>query len=84
LVTVEHQGRVLVPAFQFDDTYQPVPTVRDAVHRLTEFGLSGWVVWRWFTAVNPSLNAPPVTLIDEKQSARLSGAVDALVSARDS
>lgn len=63
LVTVDHAGTTLIPSFQFDDAYEPIPEVGQVVARLRAFGMSGWAVWRWFTARNPWVEQRPVDLV---------------------
>ena len=63
LVTVEYDATTLIPSFQFDAAYEPIPQVGDLVARLTGIGMSGWAVWRWFCALNPRIEDRPVDLI---------------------
>lgn len=61
LVTVEWQGITLVPCFQFEEAYEPIPEIAEAVKRLVVCGLSGWTVWCWFATVNPWVGQRPAT-----------------------
>ena len=80
LVTVEWDGRTLIPSFQFDGAYEPIPAVGDAVARLGTCGLSGWAVWRWFSTVNPWIGHRPVSLVSSRNFGRLRDAVEGFVA----
>ena len=61
---VEHQGRILYPAFQFDDAGKPKPVVADVLQALGKRG--AWQVASWFTAPNGWLpdDRCPVEVMD--------------------
>lgn len=80
LVTVDWDGVTRIPSFQFDEAYEPVAEVGDAIERLTRFGMSGWATWRWFTVSNPWVDERPVALIAARDFDRLGTAVDALLA----
>lgn len=63
LVTVEYDATTLIPSFQFDVAYEPIPQIGRIVAQLTGIGMSGWAVWRWFCAVNPRIGERPVDLV---------------------
>lgn len=84
VVTVDYDGVTLIPSFQFDDAYEPVPEVSEVVAELCRAGMSGWAVWRWFGAVNPWVEERPVDLVAggrfadlSRLSMRLAGVGDA-------
>lgn len=56
LVTVTHEGIVLVPTFQLDDAFDLQPDAAAVVARLVEYGMSGWAVWDWFATPNTWLD----------------------------
>lgn len=64
LITVDYDGTVLIPSFQFDADYDDVivPVAR-IIETFTSAGMSGWAVWRWFQAVNPWIERRPVALV---------------------
>ncbi len=75
LVTVTHEGTVLVPTFQLDDAFELDVDVSAVVARLVGHGMSGWAVWDWFGTPNTWLDgATP-------QDALASGDTDALHAA---
>lgn len=74
LITVEYNGTVLVPSFQFDKAYDPVPEVGDVIEDLTGIGMSGWAIWRWFTVEDPWIERRPVDLIEAGDCDTLRGA----------
>ncbi len=80
LVTVEWDGLTLIPSFQFDEAYEPIADVGDAVARLVACGLSGWAVWRWFATVNPWIGRRPVSLVSGRRFGQLRDAVDVFVA----
>ncbi len=61
---VEHRGRILYPAFQFDDTGRPKPVVAEVLKALGKRG--PWQVASWFTAPNGWLpdDRCPVDVMD--------------------
>jgi hypothetical protein len=52
LATVTHEGVVLVPTFQLDDSFGLDRSAADVVTRLVAHGMSGWAVWDWFATPN--------------------------------
>lgn len=81
IVTVEHEGEVLIPTFQLDDAFDLEPLVARLVPQLVEAGLSPWAVWRWFTAHNGWVDARPVDLLATGDVAALQRAVQGLRAA---
>lgn len=63
LITVEYAGTVLIPGYQLDEAFEPLPLCAEATKILTGAGMSGWAVWRWFCAVNPWIGRPPADLL---------------------
>lgn len=61
---VEHQGRILYPAFQFNDTGRPKPVVAAVLKALGR--RSPWQVASWFTAPNGWLpdDQRPIDVMD--------------------
>lgn len=61
---VEHRGRLLYPAFQFDDAGRPKPVVAEILQALG--GRGAWQVASWFTAPNGWLpdDRRPVDVMD--------------------
>ncbi|HVM00664.1 MAG TPA: hypothetical protein VM324_15350 [Egibacteraceae bacterium] len=56
LVTVTHEGTLLVPTFQLDDAFALDPAASAVVARLAGHGMSGWAVWDWFATPNTWLD----------------------------
>ncbi len=60
---VEHQGRTLFPAFQFDAEGKPLPVIREVLAALGDRHF-GWPTALWFTASNGWLDGRrPVELL---------------------
>ncbi|MBA3373612.1 MAG: hypothetical protein H0T98_08885 [Euzebyaceae bacterium] len=79
LVTVTHQGTVLVPTFQLDDAFELDVDVSAVVARLVGHGMSGWVVWDWFATPNTWLDgATPQDALAAGGTDALHGAVSGL------
>ena len=66
---VEHRGRLLYPAFQFDDAGRPKPVVAEILQALG--GRGAWQVASWFTAPNGWLpdGRRPVDVMDADSDA---------------
>jgi hypothetical protein len=60
LVSVEHDGRTLVPTYQLDEAFDLHPVVARTTQRLTREGMSPWAVWSWFYAHNGWIDERPV------------------------
>ena len=71
LITVDYNGTVLIPAFQFDSDYEPINEVLDVSDKLQDTGMSGWAVWRWWHATNSWIDRRPTDLISERDWATL-------------
>ncbi len=78
IFTVDYDGNALIPSFQLDEAFDLDNRAAGIVKQLTDFGLSGWAIWRWFTAVNPWIDAPPVNVLDDPEL--LAQAVNGLIS----
>lgn len=79
MVTIDFQGTTLIPSFQFDEAYEPVEGLGLVVACLTEAGMSGWAVWRWFCVVNPWIERRPVELVRERHFEELGRLADKLI-----
>lgn len=65
LVAVTHDGNVLVPTFQLDESFTLDETVAAIVGRLVAGQMSDWAVWDWFATPNTWLdNATPADALD--------------------
>lgn len=62
MVSVDYDGQVLIPSFQFDATYEPVPLIAETVKALTSKGMTGWAVWRWFCTDNGWIEETPLAV----------------------
>lgn len=78
LVTVTHDGAVLVPTFQLTEAFELDPSVADVVSRLVSHGMSSWAVWDWFATPNTWLDGhtPADVILDDVDAVR--GAVAGL------
>lgn len=47
LVTVTHDGVVLIPTFQLDRAFDLDPDIAGVVAELVGHGMDGWSVWDW-------------------------------------
>ena len=56
LFTVKHDGRTLVPAFQFDDAGQPRPELQPLIAALATGGIAGWEAWSWLCSASSLLS----------------------------
>lgn len=74
LVTVDHDGATLIPAFQFDEAYDPRPEVTAVVQVLSGAGLDAWAIWHWFTTQNGWLDERPVDGLAEQRHVRVAQA----------
>lgn len=81
LVTVEHNGVVLVPTYQLDEAFDVRPTVADVTRRLVAAGMSPWAVWRWFTVTNGWIGEPPAAAARRGDRAALERARHGLLEA---
>jgi hypothetical protein len=78
LVTVTHDGTVLVPTFQLTEAFELDETVVEVVSRLVAHQMSPWAVWDWFATPNTWLDGrtPAEAVADDP--ARVSRAVAGL------
>ena len=56
LVTVTHNGTLLVPTFQLDDGFALDTGAAQVVAGLVAHDMSGWAVWDWFSTPNTWLD----------------------------
>jgi hypothetical protein len=67
LFSVQHGGRALLPAFQFDDDGEPREAVSAVVRTLRGVDVDGWQLWEWFASPTSWLDGDsPVSLLDEE------------------
>jgi FAD/FMN-containing dehydrogenase len=67
LFSVGHQHGTLVPAFQLDESGEPITTIRPVLRALGGAALDGWSTWTWFTATSTWLGGvPPIDLLAEE------------------
>lgn len=52
LVTVTHDGQVLIPSVQLDEALDVDDAAADLVGRCVAYGMDGWAVWHWFETPN--------------------------------
>jgi hypothetical protein len=56
LFTVTHNGRTLIPAFQFDEQGRPRPELKPVLSALLDAGVDGWNAWTWLTTPTSRLS----------------------------
>ncbi|CAN5448538.1 hypothetical protein BH23ACT9_BH23ACT9_20400 [soil metagenome] len=82
LVTVTHEGAVLIPTFQLDDAFVVDPAATHVVSRLLAYGMSGWAVWDWAQTANGWLDGEtPADLLRSGRTSEVAAAVEGLTSA---
>lgn len=79
IVTVEHDGQLVVPTFQLDEDLHLRPEVAAVTAQLLGAGMDGWAVWAWWTGWNAVLEAVPVDLLSAGQADLVAQAADRLV-----
>ena len=47
LFSLTHDGRTVIPAFQFDEHGQPRPELQPILATLVGAGIQGWPLWTW-------------------------------------
>jgi hypothetical protein len=75
LLVVEHHGKQLLPAVQFDTHLDVDDQVVDAVGRLRETGWSPWACWAWFYKDSPT-GESPVSMLARDDIEQFDAAVD--------
>jgi hypothetical protein len=79
IVTVTHDGNVLIPTFQLDEAFGLDDESAGIVRRLVDHGMSAWAVWDWFATPNPWLgNITPEATLASGRAEALGSAVDGL------
>jgi len=77
LVTVSHEGLLLIPTFQLDTAFDLDHLAAQVVQRLGQEGLDAWAIWDWVSTANTWLDG-------DTPSARLAdGDVDTVLAAID-
>lgn len=79
LVTVVHDGVVLVPAFQLDEALTLRAEVAEINARLTPAGMNGWATWAWWTGRRAALGTSPIDALNAGRAGEVVGAVDRLL-----
>jgi len=46
-------GETLVPAFLFDEEFEPRPEIQEPIRALRQAGEDGWALWAWFATPSP-------------------------------
>ena len=78
LVTVDHNGEILIPTVQLDDAFAFRGDVGAVVARLTGNGMDGWAVWDWFETHNGWLDRSPADAVATDDVDQVHHAVDGL------
>ena len=79
LITVDHNGELLIPSYQLDAAFDLDQAVAGVTGALVAAGMSPWAIWRWFYAHNGWVDARPVDLVAAGDSRRLHRAVRGLL-----
>jgi hypothetical protein len=80
LVTIEHEGDVLIPTFQLDEAFDSDPVAADAVRVLVEAGMTAWAVWRGLNPDNGWIGRRPVDAAKQRDLSALRRALDGLLA----
>ena len=81
LLTVSHDGTVLVPAFQLGADADVRPAVAPVLAALTEAGLSGWAAWTWLTTAGPGLDGDVPAEVLSRDPGRVVRAAESFAAA---
>jgi hypothetical protein len=69
LITVTHDGILLIPTFQLTEAFEVDRDVSPVVVALTRRGMDGWAVWDWFVTPNTWLDRrAPIRLVRSRPS----------------
>jgi len=71
IFTVTHNGRTLIPAFQFDETGRPRPELQPVLAALADAGISGWALWTWLTTPTALLSGEVPEALARRSPARV-------------
>lgn len=63
LITVDEDGRTLIPTFQLNETFDLDEAIADVTKVLTGASMSSWAVWRWYSTHNGWIDDTPLTAI---------------------
>ncbi|MGI9015994.1 MAG: hypothetical protein ACR2HR_02630 [Euzebya sp.] len=79
LVTVPHNGAVLVPTFQLDAAFGLNEAAADVVKRLLGYEMDGWAIWDWAVTPNAWLDGrTPAEMLAEGRTDPVGRAVAGL------
>lgn len=81
LITVDDDGRTLIPAYQLGEAFDLKPDVADITKVLTKAGMTSWAIWRWYTTHNGWLEDSPLAVLEQDGVDALQPALDGLLSA---
>jgi hypothetical protein len=81
VLTVSHDGTVLVPAFQLGADAEVLPTLAPVLAALTTAGLSGWAAWTWLTTATPGLDGDVPADLLARDPARVVRAAESFAAA---
>lgn len=81
LITVDDDGRTLIPTFQLGEAFDLDESVAGVTKELTGVGMSPWAVWRWYSTHNGWIDETPLAAIKrdgpDAVAAALAGLTDA-------
>lgn len=81
LLTVSHDGALLVPAFQLGGGAEVRPGLAPVLAALTRAGLSGWAAWTWLTTNTPGLDGEVPADLLGRDPARVARAAESFAAA---
>jgi hypothetical protein len=70
LFTVDHEGRTLIPAFQFDEHGELRAELAPMLSALADGGVQGWSLWTWLTTPTSYLSGEIPERVASADSAR--------------
>lgn len=81
LITIEDDGRVLIPSYQLGEAFDLKPAVADLTKMLTDAGMSSWAIWRWFVSHNGWLDDTPLAVVERDGDDAVAPALEGLFTA---
>jgi hypothetical protein len=71
IITVDHEGEVVIPTFQLDEAFDVDPLAGDVIEALGATGMSPWAIWHWFYAANGWLGDRPIDVLQRRDRGAL-------------
>lgn len=81
LITVDEDGRTLIPTFQLGEAFDLDEQIADVTKILTAAGMSSWAVWRWYCTHNGWIDETPLAAIKRDGADAVAPALTGLTNA---